>query len=145
MVSTRGVIALLSRFSAAPNTSQPRTIESPWTETAFASSGRDAGPFATEPSKLNLLPWHGQLIVPSCTSDTVQPACVQMADNPLNTPAEGWVSTMSSMITPDPTGTSEILAIAFAAAGGVGPPVAGGAPAVVDAAPGSPVAAGFLP
>ena len=41
---------------------------------------------------------------------------------------------MSSMITPEPTGTSDVLAIAFIAAGGAGPPEAGEAPAVVDAA-----------
>ena len=42
----------------------------------LVSSGRDAGPFATEPSRLYLLPWHGQLIVPPTTSLTVHPAWV---------------------------------------------------------------------
>src|SRR5262249_27293221 len=51
-----------------------RTIESPCTATFFASSGRVAGPLATEPSSLNRLPWQGQLIVPPWTLVTAQPA-----------------------------------------------------------------------
>ena len=67
----------------------PATIESPWTVTAAGSSGFVAGPFATDPSRLNLLPWHGQSMVPSATLFTVQPAWVQIAEKPLNSPAVG--------------------------------------------------------
>src|ERR1700736_3048368 len=100
---------------------QPRTIESPRTEIASVGSGLFAGPFATEPSRLNLLPWHLQLIVPFATSDTVHPWCVQVADRPLKFPAVGWVTTMLPTITPDPTGTSDFFAIA-PAAGLLSPP-----------------------
>src|SRR5215208_6392906 len=94
-------------------------IESPsTTTTGFASRGLVAGPLATEPSRLNLLPWHGQLIVPSAISLTAHPACVQVVEKPLNCPAAGCVTTTSSTITPDPTGTSDVLAMAFAAGAG---------------------------
>jgi hypothetical protein len=104
----------------------------------LVSNGRAAGPCATEPSRLNLLPWHGQLMVPSATVETVHPKCVQVAENPLNTPAEVCVTTTSSTIRPDPTGTSDVLAMGFAGAGDPGP-----APDVV--ALWSPVAVGLLP
>src|SRR3984893_3214252 len=99
--------------------SQIKTTESPCTAMFLVSNGRAAGPCATEPSRLSLLPWHGQWMVPSATVDTVHPKCVQVAEKPLNTPAEGCVTTTSSTITPDPTGTSDVLAMGFA---GVGDP-----------------------
>jgi hypothetical protein len=121
------------------------TIESPWTKIALAGNGRVAGPFATEPSRLNRLPWHGQLIVPSATLFTVQPAWVQIADNPLNTPCVGCVSTTSPMITPEPRGTSEVLAMTVAGPGEAGVVDAGALPSTVGPDGGSLLAVGFLP
>lgn len=54
----------------------------PCTVTGCDASGFVAGPAATEPSRLNLLPWQGQLMVPSTTSFTAHPACVQVDENP---------------------------------------------------------------
>ena len=88
-----------------------------------------------------MLPWHGQSIVPSATLSTVQPLCVHFAEKPLNTPADGWVTTTSSTITPEPTGTSAVLAMAFAAGAAVPPDADGAAVVVLD----SPAASGFLP
>jgi hypothetical protein len=68
----------------------------------------------------------GHLIVAPATSDTVHPACVQIADRPLKTPAEGCVTTMSPTITPDPTETSDVLAMTFAGPDPAGAPVASG-------------------
>ena len=46
----------------------------PSTLIATGASGLAAGPFTTEPSlTLNLLPWHGQSMVPSATVETMQP------------------------------------------------------------------------
>src|ERR1700730_2879247 len=104
-----------------------------------ASKGFCAGPFATEPSRLYLLPWQGQSIVPSATLFTVHPACVHFAEKPLNTPAVGWVTTILSTITPEPTGTSAVLAMTLAAGAAVPPDARW--PAVVD----SVTASGFLP
>src|SRR3954469_24132224 len=88
-------------------------MESPLTLMAIAARGFLAGPFATEPSAtLNLLPWHGQLIVPPDTSPTTQPAWVQTAVKHLKLPAVGWVTTIfwASKILPPPTGISLVLA-----------------------------------
>src|SRR5689334_8571800 len=104
------------------------------------ASGLSAGPLATVPSRLNLLPWHGQSMVPSATLSTMHPLCVHFAENPLKTPAEGCVTTMSSTITPDPTGTSAVLAMDFAAGVAV-PPAVGAAVVVAD----SLAASVFLP
>jgi hypothetical protein len=59
---------------------------------------------------LKALPWHGQLIVPLRTSATVQSWCVQAAENALNFPVSGWVTTIlrPSMTLPPPTGTSVV-------------------------------------
>ncbi|CAM5688278.1 hypothetical protein SVIOM74S_05715 [Streptomyces violarus] len=76
-----------------------------------AGSGRVAGPWATEPSAMrNLLPWQTQLMVPSETDATVQRWCVQIAENALNRPCSGWVTTTSSSlkILPPPTGISSV-------------------------------------
>ena len=59
------------------------TIESPCTRIATGSNGLLAGPLATAPSRLNLLPWHGQLIVPSATSLIKHPVWVHTAEKPL--------------------------------------------------------------
>src|SRR5579859_2250831 len=49
-------------------------IEVPWTLMLTGASGEAAGPFTTEPlTMLNLLPWHGQLIVPPDTVVTMHP------------------------------------------------------------------------
>ena len=49
---------------------------------------------ATAPSViLNLLPWHGQSMVPSAILSTRQPTWVQTALNALNSPFLGWVTT----------------------------------------------------
>ena len=78
-------------------------------------SGEAAGPLTTEPLvTLNLLPWHGQLIVPPDTLPTMHPAWVHTALNPWKSPECGWVITifLSVRILPPPTGTSEVLASA---------------------------------
>lgn len=56
----------------------------------------------------NLLPWQGQLMVPSATVFTMQPWWVQTAEKALNSPAWGWVTTtfLSVITVPPPTGTS---------------------------------------
>src|SRR5687767_3422957 len=103
-------------------------MASPVTLMATAASALPAGPAATEPSAtLNLLPWHGQLIVPPETSPTTQPAWVHTAEKHLNWPAVGWVTTIfwSSKILPPPTGMSEVFAKP--------PPVAPVAPPAVSA------------
>lgn len=87
-----------------------------------------AGPLATEPSAmLNLLPWHGQLMVPPDTEPTVQPACVHTAENALKVPAVGWVTTTCWLgkTRPPPTGTA------------VTGPSSGALPAASGAPPGS--------
>jgi hypothetical protein len=98
--------------------------------TLTGGSGDVAGPLTTAPLvTLNLLPWHGQLIVPSDTLPTVHPACVHTALNPWNSPDFGWVSTifLSVRILPPPTGTSEVLASAAGAAAPPEPEPAGAA------------------
>ena len=114
----------------------------------MAASGLGAGPWTTEPSlMLNLLPWHGQLMVPFETLLTMQPSCVQIAVNALNDPDRGCVITMflPSMILPPPSGTCEVAARAPA---GRALPVAALSP-VADALPPAeaavPPAAGALP
>ena len=58
-------------------------------------SGDAAGPLTTEPLvMLNLLPWHGQLIVPPDTVPTMHPAWVHTALKPWNSPDFGWVITI---------------------------------------------------
>ena len=63
-------------------------------------------PFSME----NLLPWQSQLMVPSETLATRQPWWVQTAENALNSPAVGWVTTTfwSAKIVPPPTSMSEV-------------------------------------
>src|SRR3954451_3722246 len=77
--------------------------------TGLLGSGRGAGPRATVPSKWYLLPWHGQLIVPSFTSLTLQPVWVQMLENRRKSFGAGWVTTTSSpaKILPPLTGISD--------------------------------------
>src|SRR4051794_41535556 len=61
-------------------------------------------------------------MVPSATLFTAQPLWVHVDEKPLKSPAVGWVITTSPTMTPDPTGTSDVLAIAppcAAADGGV--------------------------
>ena len=82
-----GVIGLFSGF-AAPNTGR-RGRSITLDRDGFRVEWTRCRAVPIEPSRLNLLPWHRQLIVPSCTTDTVQAASVPMADNPLSTPAEG--------------------------------------------------------
>src|SRR6476619_2519334 len=94
---------------------QARTTELPSTATPFSGSGFFAGPAVGVPSATaNLLPWHGQLIVPPTTSLTLHPWWVQVALNPLNVPASGWVTTRSwsARTIPPPTGTSATAATA---------------------------------
>ena len=80
-------------------------------------------------------------MVPSTTSFNAHPACVQVDEKPLNSPAAAWVTTTSPTMTPEPTGTSEVLAMTLVSSGAV-PPVVGGAFVVVAV---SPDASGFLP
>src|SRR5215475_12054487 len=90
-------------------------------------SGLGAGPWTTEPSlTLNLLPWHGQLIVPPETLLTMQPACVHTAVNALNVPASGCVITMflPPMMTPPPSWTDEVLVRAAGAGAALDAPEA---------------------
>src|SRR6201986_4719647 len=82
---------------------------------ATAGSGDAAGPLTTEPLvMLNLLPWHGQLIVPPDTLPTMHPAWVHTALNPWKSPECGWGIPifLSVRILPPPAGTSEVLASA---------------------------------
>src|SRR6476469_9291023 len=116
-------------------------IESPCTVMFSTASGSWAGPLATVPSRLNLLPWHGQSMVPSATLFTVQPAWVQIAEKPLNSPADGCVTTILSTITPEPTGTSAVLTMTLLSSGAVPPVVGGGLVGAVV----SPDASGCLP
>src|SRR6188768_3527622 len=124
-------------------------MESPLTLMATALSALLAGPFATEPSAtLNLLPWHGQLMVPPDTSPTTQPACVHTAVKHLNWPAVGWVTTIfwSSKILPPPTGMSEVFAKPPPPPAGAPPsPVAPVAPASVSAGAGAAVSVPVSP
>jgi hypothetical protein len=97
---------------------------------ATAGSGDAAGPLTTAPVvMLNLLPWHGQLIVPPDTLPTVHPAWVHTALNPWNSPDFGWVITIFwvARILPPPTGTSDVLASAAGAAAAPEPEAAGAA------------------
>ena len=94
-------------------------MEVPCTLMLTGGSGDAAGPLTTAPlAMLNLLPWHGQLIVPPDTLPTVHPAWVQTALNAWNAPDFGWVITifLSARILPPPTGMSEVLASAAGAA-----------------------------
>src|SRR4051812_50083712 len=89
----------------------------PWTLMLTGASGAAAGPLTTEPFvMLNLLPWHGQLIVPPDTLFTVQPRCVHTAVNAANVPDLGWVTTIfwSVRIWPPPTGTLAVVVSAGA-------------------------------
>jgi uncharacterized membrane protein len=53
---------------------QAWTMDVPWTLMVTGASGEVAGPLTTEPlAMLNLLPWHGQLMVPPDTVPTMQP------------------------------------------------------------------------
>ena len=84
----------------------------------LAGSGLGAGPASTAPSVIEYsLPWHGQSIRPSAIWLTVQPMWVQTALKALNSPAVGWVTTVSwvSKIFPPPTGMSLVAASAPAA------------------------------
>src|ERR1035438_9065270 len=87
----------------------------PVTLMAAAGSGLGAGPATTEPSfTLNWLPWQGQSIVPLATWSTVHPMWVQIALNPLKSPAVGWVTTTFGPpnTLPPPTGISLVVASA---------------------------------
>ncbi len=86
---------------------------------ATGGSGLGAGPLTTEPSLiLNLLPWHGQSMVPLAMVATMQPWCVQTALNPLKVSATGCVITTfgPEMIFPPPTGTSAVVVSKLAGA-----------------------------
>src|SRR4051812_26307633 len=88
-------------------------MESPSTAIFLAGSGFLAGPSATEPSAiLNLLPWHGQLTVPSAILSTEHPWCVHTVEKATKLPFVGWVTTTPFLvkILPPPTGISEVLA-----------------------------------
>src|SRR3954465_3765297 len=103
---------------------------SPSTATFLVSRPFGAGPSLTEPSVTeNLLPWQGQLMVPSAISLTVQPACGQITPNALNSPFLGWVTTVSPTITPPPTGTfATVVSAGAPLALAPPPPPAAGAP-----------------
>src|SRR6516225_2700908 len=93
-------------------------------------SGDAAGPLTTEPLvMLNLLPWHGQLIVPPDTVPTMHPAWVHTALKPWNSPDFGWVITicLAARILPPPTGMSAVLASAAGPAAAPEPEPAGAA------------------
>jgi hypothetical protein len=74
-------------------------------------------------------------MVPSAILFTSQPACVHVDENPLNTPALGWVTTTLSTMIPDPTGTSAVFAIAFAACDPEVGAAVDDSPAAVDESP----------
>src|SRR5215469_10935287 len=107
-------------------------------------SGLGAGPETTEPSlTLNLLPWHGQSIVPSATWSTVHCMCVQTALKPLKSPGVGWVTTTLSLLKtmPPPTGIWLVEAsalpppAALVAAGAAPPPAPALVPVPADELP----------
>src|SRR6516165_5478940 len=91
------------------------------------ASGDAAGPLVM----LNLLPWHGQLMVPPDTLPTMQPWWVHTAVNASNESACGWVITifLSARIFPPPTGISAVLASTGGPFGAAAPelPLAGAA------------------
>src|SRR6516164_9529037 len=106
------------------------------------ASGDGAGPLTTEPLvMLNLLPWHGQLIVPPDTVSTRQAWWVHTAVNALNVPLCGSVITifLSVRILPPPTGISAVLASSTgpleAAAAGLPPAAAVLPPAAAELPP----------
>lgn len=70
----------------------------------------------------NLLPWQGQLMVPSATFWTVHPWCVQTAENAWKVPCSGCVTTTrcSANMVPAPTGTSAVEPSAVLGAGPLG-------------------------
>src|SRR5262245_60070848 len=70
---------VVSAGRSPPVTSSPYSL----TFTATGGSGWVAGPLLTEPSSLNLLPWHGQSMVPVSILSTRQPWCVHTAEKPL--------------------------------------------------------------
>src|SRR5690349_17844764 len=77
------------------------------TVTPLAGRGAVAGPALTSPVEMSKrLPWHPQLMVPSETSLTMQPWCVQTAENALKAPEVGWVTTTfwPAKTLPPPTG-----------------------------------------
>jgi len=91
---------------------QAREIISPETVIGWAGSGLGAGPWTTLPSlTLYLLPWQGQSVVPSATWSTMHCRWVQMALNPSNCPAAGWVTTTLAEVKtfPPPTGISLVV------------------------------------
>src|ERR1700704_5582595 len=93
----------------SPRAGQASDIWPERTEICLPGSGLVAGPSTTLPSlALNLLPWHGQSIVPFTTWSTKHSAWVQTALNALYSPADGWVTTTWAevKILPPPTGTS---------------------------------------
>src|ERR1700760_3652063 len=84
----------------------------PATVTLAAASGVGAGPVTTEPSViLNLLPWQGQLIVPSATWLHRHPTWVQTALKALNSPLAGWVTTTLAAVKTFPLPTGMSLAV----------------------------------
>ena len=89
---------------------------------------------------LNLLPWHGQLMVPPDTSPTMQPWWVHTAVKASNEPAFGWVTTifLAARTLPPPTGISAVLASAWA-------PLEVAAPEPAGAAGGELLSAGWAP
>src|SRR5690606_900940 len=100
-----------SREASRERTPTAHAVRIEFPSTVIRSSGRGwvAGPRSTEPSVIrNRLPWHGQSMVPSATVDTRQCWWVQTAENALNSPAVGWVTTIFSSFrtVPPPTGTS---------------------------------------
>src|SRR6266568_4750467 len=116
-------------------------MEVPWTLMLTGASGDAAGPLTTEPSEmLNVLPWHGQLMVPPVTVPTMQPWWVHTAVNASNDPAFGWVMTifLSARILPPPTGISAVLA-------STGGPLRAGPPELAGPAGGELLWAGGAP
>lgn len=70
-----------------------------------------AGPCNTAPVSWSYFaPWQGQIMAPSDSEPTAQPAWVQVALKALNSPARGWVINTSispaAYFLPLPTGTS---------------------------------------
>src|SRR5690606_22555767 len=112
---------------------QARVIESPSTVIGTDGSGLGAGPPCTLPSVMEkLLSWQGQLMTPSETLCTAHPRWVQVAENALNSPADGWVTTTlrSAKTLPPPSGISAVVVSAPPA-----PPPLPPSPAPPSAAP----------
>src|SRR3954447_976519 len=103
----RRCVAVMWSLFSPRHQAEASLIESPLTVISTDGSGLVAGPPCTLPSVIEkLLLWQGQLMTPSVTLFTAHPWWVQVAENALNSPAVGWVTTtlLSAKTFPPPSG-----------------------------------------